>query len=82
MLLLHLGEQFFHLVIVLEALVKINAVLQLDGMVEAHRNVGIILLFIGRQQTAQEALQLHAFLTHSGELPVQIQGGALADLVV
>ena len=79
--LLHAGEQLLHLGFLLEALVEVDAVFQRDILVKAHGGVGVIGVLVGFQQAADVPLQAVAVRTHGGQLTVQIQGSALADLV-
>ena len=77
------GDQILDGVVVLEAVVEVDAVFQRDGLVEADRHVLVVLvlLFVGADHIVQVGAQRVAIGADCGELAVQIQGRALADLV-
>ena len=79
--LLYAREQLLHLGFLLEALVEVDAVFQRDILVEAHGGVGVIGVLVGLQQATDVSLQAGAVRAHGGQLAVQIQSCALADLV-
>ena len=77
----HPRQQGHHVGIVHEAVGEVEAVLQGDGAVEADHRVGIVGILVGVQHPVQIHLELVPLGADGGQFPVQVEGGALGDLV-
>ena len=81
LLLLHAGQHILDGIVILKAVVEIDSIFQRHIFVKAHADILVRLILVGGQQALQIAAQGVAIGADCRQLPIQIQSGALTDLV-